>query len=75
MFIFNAYGNTYSVVRSEIETVSSLSITDGLSDLSCAYQVANKELLWSNPNWKDGIWEVVASCPNTYEWIEGNFYD
>lgn len=34
---------------------------------------ANKELLWGNPESKDGMWHGT-SC-NTYIWVEGNFFD
>jgi hypothetical protein len=38
---------------------------------------ANKNLLWG-PNWVDGMWDcdtIDMSKSDTFEWIEGNFYD
>lgn len=35
---------------------------------------ANKELLWSDPESKDGAWFPTPKF-NTYQWVEGNFFD
>jgi hypothetical protein len=35
---------------------------------------ANKELLWSDPEFKDGAWFPTPKF-NTYQWVEGNFFD
>ena len=35
---------------------------------------ANKELLWSDPDSKDGAWFPTPQF-DTYQWVEGNFFD
>ena len=35
---------------------------------------ANKELLWPDPEFKDGTWFPTPKF-NTYQWVEGNFFD
>lgn len=78
-FVFNAYGNTLTITAEDIakvraEKANKLFLEDGLSDLSEAYGIANKELLW-NEKFKDGIWEEATNVPNTYKWVEGYFFD
>ena len=78
MFTFKAYGNTLTITAEGIAQVrddkaDKLFVEDGLTDLSEAYGIANKELLWSNPESKDGMWFEQES--STYVWVEGNFFD
>lgn len=35
---------------------------------------ANNELLWSDPESRDGAWFPTPKF-NTYQWVEGNFFD
>ena len=57
-FTFKAYG---SIFAAKAET--------GLELM----ETANKELLWGNPESKDGMW--VEQGSDTYVWVEGNFFD
>ena len=57
-FTFKAYGSTFAA---KAETALELMAP------------ANKELLWSNSEFKDGAWFEKGA--DTYVWIEGNFID
>ena len=57
-YTFKAYGNIYS--------------KKGENGVACM-EDANRELLWTNPESKEGAWMKAGS--NTYEWAEGNFGD
>ena len=59
MHTFNAYGKTFA---------------DEFGTMGRAMETANKELLWSNPNSKDGAWFQVGTS-NEWNWQEGNFFD
>ena len=39
-----------------------------------AYLTANKKLLWTTPNFKQGVWRENGDL-NTFVWTEGNFFD
>jgi len=56
-YTFNAYGNNVTL--------------EGPTAISVMEQ-ANRQLLWSNPKSKDGIW---SDGPSEFHWIEGNFFD
>jgi len=58
-FVFKAYGKTRKI---EAEKA-----TD-------AYSTANKKLLWTTPNFKQGVWRENGDL-NTFVWTEGNFFD
>lgn len=66
---FTAYGNTL--------TVPSANLLDAFAELSQAMAKANKELLWANPESKDGTWELVARETDVqrYQWVEGSYFD
>ena len=38
---------------------------------------ANKDLLWTDPQSKEGVWMVMNQGFNGthYKWVEGNFFD
>lgn len=57
-FTFKAYGSI---------------LTQKAEDVLEAMQEANVDLLWGNPEYKDGMW--VEQVYNTYVWCEGNFFD
>lgn len=57
-FTFKAYG---SIFTAKAET--------GLELMGRA----NEELLWGNPEFKDGMWFEHGS--DTFVWVEGNFFD
>lgn len=57
-FTFTAYGKTFTAKAEK-----------GLDVM----EAANKELLWSNPQSKDGAW--FESGATSYKWVEGNFFD
>lgn len=57
-FTFKAYGSIFTAKAEK-----------GLDVM----EQANKELLWTNPEFKDGTW--MESGPTTYVWVEGNFFD
>lgn len=64
---FNAYGNTLTVTETDL--ADSL---DSFADLGAAMVIANRELLWKNPESKDGEWELCArdSDIQRYRWTE-----
>ena len=57
-FIFRAYGKTRKIAAERA--------TD-------AYSTANKKLLWTTPNFKQGAW--METDRNEFSWVEGNFFD
>lgn len=57
-FTFKAYDAEY-IIAAEKETD--------------AMVAANKALLWSNPDFKDGVWMEAGA--NSYMWVEGNYFD
>lgn len=57
-FTFKAYGSIFTA-----KAKSGLDIMEQ----------ANRELLWGNPESKDGMW--MESGSDTYVWVEGNFFD
>jgi len=57
-FTFKAYGSIFTA-KAE----------NGLDIM----EQANRELLWGNPESKDGMW--MESGSDTYVWVEGNFFD
>ena len=57
-FTFKAYGSIFTA-----KAESGLDVMEK----------ANSELLWHNPESKDGMW--MESGSNTYVWVEGNFFD
>jgi len=57
-FIFRAYGKTRKIAAERA--------TD-------AYLTANKKLLWTTPDSKQGAW--MESSPGEFYWAEGNFFD
>lgn len=57
-FTFKAYGSIFTAKAEK-----------GLDVM----EKANSELLWYNPESKDGMW--MESGSNTYVWVEGNFFD
>lgn len=57
VFTFKAYGKTFTTED---------------EDMSSAMVKANKALLWSNPESKDGAW---SDGKDSFLWIEGNFFD
>lgn len=75
-FQFNAYGNVLSVTPNDITAELAKTpgvIEDGMTALSTAYVIANRNLLWNNADSKDGIWH--ARSKNEFTWVEGNFFD
>lgn len=77
-FTFKAYGSTLTITAEGIAQVrddeADKLFGEGATDLSEAYGIANKELLWSNPESKDGMWKESAE-KNTYHWVEDNFFN
>ena len=59
MFVFKAYG--------KIRKIEAEKATD-------AYSTANKKLLWTTPDFKQGAW-MESEGRNTFVWVEGNFFD
>lgn len=57
-FTFKAYGSIFTAKAEK-----------GLDVM----EKANSELLWFNPESKDGMW--MESGVNEYTWVEGNFFD
>jgi hypothetical protein len=56
-YTFSAYGNKVTL--------------EGPTAISVMEQ-ANRQLLWSNPKYHNGIW---SDGPDEFYWIEGNFFD
>jgi len=58
-YTFNAYGVTF---------------TEEHGTCSRAMEAASKELLWKFAGSRDGAWFQVG-ISNTFDWVEGNFFD
>jgi hypothetical protein len=76
LFTFSAYGSVLQVtaedIAAELRGKVGL-IEDGLTPLSTAYTIANRELLWKNSDAKEGCW--MNRDEKEYYWQEGNYFD
>ena len=77
-FEFVAYNNRIRVTPNDLPNDDYLDI---ISELSAAMQIANRELIWDNPEWTDGIWELQEEDINNeipcqiYYWKTGYAWD
>ena len=55
----------------------------GVSEFFDSFESANRHLIWSDPEAKDGVWLETTSYTvpllnrdvTVYEWLEGNYFD
>jgi len=73
--MFNAYGNTLVVYASDISIErGEYGMNENINDLGVAMTKANREMLWSNPDAREGTWELDCEIMNAYKWVEMNTY-
>lgn len=60
---FNAYGNTLTVLASDIENF------DAFSEMGDAMVQANRKLLWTNPDACEGEWELTDNTVEIQRYI------
>jgi len=70
-YIFNAYGVSKVIYKSDIETIRSQEmIDDYATDLSVAMMDANRSLLWTYPDAREGTWTLDCEITSSYVWKE-----
>jgi hypothetical protein len=72
-YTFNAYGNTRVYVAEDIARERAIQYTEAGDDM-VAMALANREMLWSNPDAREGNWVLDDELITAYKWVETNTY-